>query len=567
MANFFDKYAGGKPPENAAEPKENFFGQYANPGKTNASPGPQESATAAPSYMNPNRYAPRPDSGSGVAKDAAVAAGVSGGLSATGVGMMAAAPFTGPAAPAMEAIGGLLAAAPWETAALSAVTAAGSSAVRAWGKANGYQKYTDKIATAIDLGGPSVISGLSKGIMRAGIGEHLLRPTPDTVEPVIRPLMEKADRMGLHVDHENVKIGADRVPVVPKKMAEHNQKRVNELATQAAGVPGEHLDQAWFKAANMRFKNEFGEIYNPKNVFIMPPAGVDVLADQLAKEMALGTPTANARVIGVIKGLLGDKGKDIASLMQQGVDGEAIKALLKAHTVSIPGDALQRVRASLQSVEGPEGYSARQIVRAIDGAVEATDPVIAKRLAILRPQYRAYIDLEDLAKTGRLEHGQLNASELGEHLAKDPGTIRGDSSHPLADLGQVGRELKIHDIHAHTRAAQSALNSNTKFDKTAASAGAVLGYGAGAVLGHSGPGAVIGGAVGGLGKAAASKIGKTVEDALGPVREKIETTRAGKAALSYLKQDAEKHPVERIAKSAHAGAAAAAADQLGLGNE
>lgn len=117
----------------------------------------------------------------------------------------------------------------------------------------------------------------------------------------------------------------------------------------------------------------------------------------------------------------------------------------------IPGEELRRLRSAISTkaanaTDGNIRYQARQVLHAIDDAIEKSNPKISAKLKELNRKYRATMTLHEMQMGN---HGAINTAghvspeAVGAFLAKEG---RAGYSHPFEKIGRFGTGLKMRSV-------------------------------------------------------------------------------------------------------------------------
>ena len=115
----------------------------------------------------------------------------------------------------------------------------------------------------------------------------------------------------------------------------------------------------------------------------------------------------------------------------------------------IDGEQLQRLRSNLTRIartaaDSADRKKAGEMVEAIDAAIARYNPEVARELAQTNRQYAATMALADGIEKKFVQQGKVSLEGMGDYLAnKIYGFGSGTSTHPLYDLGYMGRTLGI----------------------------------------------------------------------------------------------------------------------------
>jgi hypothetical protein len=132
------------------------------------------------------------------------------------------------------------------------------------------------------------------------------------------------------------------------------------------------------------------------------------------------------------------------NLTQQAVQQEPMLQPTAQMAGGIDGRELQALRSNLSSLayrlEGPDKYRASELLRAIDDAIETNNTGLASKFREINRRYSANEALLELERRGGIFGGNISLEKLGQ-ITKDFG-----EKHPLYELGEIGRQLKLRGI-------------------------------------------------------------------------------------------------------------------------
>ena len=132
------------------------------------------------------------------------------------------------------------------------------------------------------------------------------------------------------------------------------------------------------------------------------------------------------------------------NLTQQAVQQEPMLQPAAQMAGGIDGRELQALRSNLSSLayrlEGPDKYRAAELLRAIDDAIETNNTGLASKFREINRRYSANEALLELERRGGIFGGNISLEKLGQ-ITKDFG-----EKHPLYELGEIGRQLKLRGI-------------------------------------------------------------------------------------------------------------------------
>jgi hypothetical protein len=343
-----------------------------------------------------------------------------------------------PYAPA-KVVGAALAAEPAINTALGYVGGAGSEAVRKYGKGI---PYSDKVADAMELVTPFTAGGAKK-LVESGIG--YMSKEAEKLAPLAR-------NMGFDIETGMAKEVGKSEPSL--NAAKKNRDLANKLVSEKTGYPTDSISQDYVKdvLGDKKLGGEFNKIYTKSNVFSFDPENFKTLTNKLLEEATSGDQTLSPRVRKLAVNLLGGEAnfKTLAAAQSFGQNNPAVKQQIVDQIMQqmgnrkITGDVLQKIRSefsriSASSTNGTEKHAAGEIVHMMDNAVKADNPAIAKKLADLRPKYRAAKTLEKMHEAGEIPEGNVSLEALGKRTSME-------NNHPYYELGKIGQTFGMKSI-------------------------------------------------------------------------------------------------------------------------
>ena len=253
---------------------------------------------------------------------------------------------------------------------------------------------------------------------------------------------QQAENMGFRLDPTSLTQGKPTKTPGFALSATHNQENANRIASRATGVETPEINAQTLGNRQAQLANEFENIYigpdraNPRQFRV----DVDALRglEQIERLESQVAPAAVTKARDAARNIL-----ERYNAAQQLFPGQRITS------IRVPGDVLQRLRTEMARVvrearDNPDRYQALQVLQDIDGTIARNHPNLAARLTVANPQYRATMTLLDLFEKGGIRRGQISAERLGDWMrTHDPYFRTGRSTHPLAQLGEIGNTLGL----------------------------------------------------------------------------------------------------------------------------
>lgn len=264
-----------------------------------------------------------------------------------------------------------------------------------------------EITGALIPAGPAAFRGLGKAV-----GE--------TTKEGSR-VAQFAEKLGFKLSPSQVRADA---PISEKGaigFAKHNQTLANRLASEGTGKQVDEISESFISKQFNDLGKEFNEVYKGKD-FAIDPSAKGTLASILQKETDLGFAGSTT---------VRQATEDISKNIDQGfIRGDDLQRLRNALT--------ERARSTNNKGNAHEIYN---LVDQLDAAVEKLNPQMAKKLEVLRPQYRNNIILEDVNKAGGLRQGNISLEILGNVLRSDATRVKNPKD--IDNLGLIGREIGL----------------------------------------------------------------------------------------------------------------------------
>jgi len=304
--------------------------------------------------------------------------------------------------------------------------------------------------TAGSFIGPEVLVKGAGKVAETAIGRASLRGAK---------VAEKAEQEGFRVSAPQAKskdpVG---VPMSPKE-----QLKMNEKVTAETGKPTKDVSSEYVKERLTDLGKEYDKIYNrtfqidesiaraasdilsqERDIAAAGDSGVASIARNISDRFEKAKAEAMEKVIQQM--MSGQK-----SSLKRGTGGETLKTFGPGEPViaTVDGDSLRRMRSYIatRAAEHPDGnirYQARQLLKQIDGAIEKSNPKVAKQLQETNKKYRATLALKELRMMNdpSIEAGNISPIALGKLLERDGA----DLSHPLSKYGEFGTALRMRSM-------------------------------------------------------------------------------------------------------------------------
>jgi len=270
--------------------------------------------------------------------------------------------------------------------------------------------------------GPSVIG---KGLGVAG--EALVGGTTKTVAN----LAKRAEELGFRLEPRQLKAASPKGSPGFGAYAEENQKLANELASAETGVKTKEIDPEFIGSRLKDIGNEYSKIFGQ-------PLKVDrQLASELDNMAAFERSVRPADVRSITAAA------DNVTSRFKSAPGTTVKE------IKVDGEVLQRLRNEMSYIartasDGQTRRTAGEFIEKIDANIARNHSNLVKPLEKANREYAATKALEELVAKGGIQGGNISLEKLGDHLAQNVyGFGSGTARHPLTELGNLGRELKI----------------------------------------------------------------------------------------------------------------------------
>lgn len=322
------------------------------------------------------------------------------------------------------------------------------------------------VVLAAELGAGAVPS-LAKGGARKAY-ESLLGTPSEKAEELARRASEQ--RISLEPGQLRQDVKQAAMTGGTADIAKQNQQRFNEIASEATGLSRPTITDEFIGQRMNAVGANIGNIIQSVPLYDPFPA-INRISNLLTTELSVGSPTASVAARNIL-----------SNLEQRANQG-----------VGIPATELQRFRTELGRVirtssDPQDRFAASNVIDILDDLVMAQLPAGQQAaLQQARTQYRAAATLNDLYRRGGIDpNGNLSPERLGKYLLqKDALFSRGQSTNPVAGLGELGRQFKLRGIfepqmprgaEAGEDAATKAAKALTRFSRAAIGGG--LGYAA-----------------------------------------------------------------------------------------
>lgn len=264
---------------------------------------------------------------------------------------------------------------------------------------------------------------LSPGVLAKGL-TFGARATAGTPSLKSSRLAKEAEDIGIKLEPKQVRAQAPAGSAgLTQNTQIKNQEIYNRLASKETGVETNNITE---KFLNDRLKSlglEYDKIFRQDFKLTDSLANSVMSAADFEK---LVRPAGSSRLEGIANNILNR---------------------FTAGETTIPGKELQQFRSELSRMSGSlNGQAANrswELLREIDIAISKTDSQLAKRLQDTNKKYRATMTLKELASKADnpgIFNGQISPEILGAQIA-------GESNHPLAKLGELGRGLKLQAMY------------------------------------------------------------------------------------------------------------------------
>lgn len=217
--------------------------------------------------------------------------------------------------------------------------------------------------------------------------------------------------------------------------AEANQSLANKLASASTGKEAAEIGPEFIRSRYKELGKEFDSLYKGRD-FVIGDDAINAIRSLANIEAQL---PRNAQISAV---------KNTAETLLRNYDSLMRQPGAKPGTFAIEGDVLQRIRSDL--LQGARSTTSKQdarmvyeLVDAIDASIAKNYPDIAAKLAVIRPQYRNTVVLDDLTRQGGIKQGNISLEKLGIMLGGRKGGIRTGERADIDQLGEMGRQLQL----------------------------------------------------------------------------------------------------------------------------
>lgn len=279
------------------------------------------------------------------------------------------------------------------------------------------------------LGGLVGPSALAKGL--GFVGESLIGGTTKTVGN----LAKRAEQLGFKLEPRQLRASEPKgSPGFGAGTATENQKIANELVSAETGVKTKEINPKFVGDRLKTLSKEYDAIFGQ-------PLKVDrQLASDLEGMAAFERSVRPADVRSITAAADNVVGKFAQAQAQTTSPITAIK---------VDGEILQRLRSEMSYIartatDGTTRKTAGDFVNKIDQNLARNHKDLVGKLEKTNREYAATKTLEELIEKGGIQGGNVSLEQLGNHLAQNVyGFGSGAARHPLSELGNLGRELKI----------------------------------------------------------------------------------------------------------------------------
>lgn len=260
----------------------------------------------------------------------------------------------------------------------------------------------------LGLGAPKVLRSAGKVI--------------GTPTETVQEVATKAERLGFKLAPTQLRQDVPTPETASLFNAERNQTLANKLASRGTGKEAAEVSESFIRERIKTLGDDFDKVYKGK-IFDIDPAIKGQLENILAREEELGFAGVSA------------------------VKGAAQSILANIDSGKVSGDDLQRLRNALtqtarSTASRGKAHEIYELVDVVDKAVEDRNPAMKATLAVLRPQYRNTVILEDLNASGGISGGNISLERLGNMLGGKREALR-RTPQDIDELGEIGRQLRL----------------------------------------------------------------------------------------------------------------------------
>ena len=272
--------------------------------------------------------------------------------------------------------------------------------------------------------GPS-IPGLIKGGAKALIG---------TTTKEGERIAQEAEQLGFKLSPSQVRADVPAPSKGATGFSEANQSLANQLVSKGTGKSTELVTEEFIGNRLKSLGSEFDKVYKGKTFGIDQDA-VNAIRRIAEEESQLPGVAGTSAV------------KQTANEIINNFDALSRLPGAKPNTFSVEGEALQRMRNALaerarSSASRGDAHEIYNLMDVIDESVAKNHPEVAEKLAVIRPQYRNSIILEDLYRNGGIKQGNISLDRLGTMMRGKRDVVRRNPM-DIDNLGEIGRELGI----------------------------------------------------------------------------------------------------------------------------
>ena len=261
-------------------------------------------------------------------------------------------------------------------------------------------------------------SALAKGLRLAGESALIGRPSI------------RAAQIAKDAEKEGFKVSAAQARQAEPKgvpMSASEQQKMNRLVSKETGEVSDVVGPEFITKRRNELGKDYKRLYK-QNFDI--DSQVASAANNVSNFLQNINPAGSAKV------------KNIAENIVSRIDPATLKG-------TISGKELQALRTEVSNIAWSSSNSnarleARQLVNAIDKAIENTNPAISKELKETNRKYWATMTLQDLrlSKDPSIMAGNVSPQKLGSLIESEGGL----ANHPLKKYGDYGTALKMRSI-------------------------------------------------------------------------------------------------------------------------
>jgi hypothetical protein len=303
----------------------------------------------------------------------------------------------------------------------------------ATGEATGQLAETTKTTkpladTARILGGFAIPTALSKSA--AGIKNFLVGTTTDEAER----LAKLAEKIGINLEPRQVRQDSPKGSPGFLGYASGNQTLINEEVSNVAGRKSKNVGPEYVRERLKDAGDSYSKIFG-QELKVDRQLATDL---QQMADFERSVRPSDVRTITAAADNITGKFTQAQQLVQTPISA-----------VKVDGEVLQRLRSDLSAIarsstDGNARRVAGQFIEKIDANIARNHKDLASKLQETNRQYAVAKALEDLNASGGISQGNVSLEQLGDYLSKNVyGYGSGTTKHPLFDLGEIGKGLKI----------------------------------------------------------------------------------------------------------------------------